>query len=197
MNPVRDGAHAPIEEGQPLQLKIVTLLSALILINCLALTGQSQSSPAASQTGSPRSDSGSTPQSRGLQRAATPISTSGRDIECQRRHADWDRNRSAWSFFWGFCFYLVFSLFFTFVRFKNTTIRVIVAIVIAALLGPSLLAVQMEDALKVCPDPPGFLGSLSAAIFVWTLAGAISTWLVICFLRFLVVSRQFRQKQTA
>src|ERR1044071_8978856 len=37
-----------------------------------------------------------------LQRAPTPSTTSNRDIECQRRHADWDRNRSAWSFFWGF-----------------------------------------------------------------------------------------------
>jgi hypothetical protein len=197
MNSPREDAQAPRKKSHSLQLKIVTLISALILMSFFPVSSQSQSSPSGTQTGSPAGpDSRSTPQSRGLQRAPT-LSTNSRDIECQRRHADWDRNRSAWSFFWGFAFYFLANLFLTFLRFKNTTVRVIVSIVIAALLGPSLLAVQMQDALKVCPNPPGFLGSLSAAIFVWTLAGGISTWLVICFLRYLVVSHQFRKKQSA
>jgi hypothetical protein len=133
-----------------------------------------------------------------LQRAPTPSTTSSRDIECQRRHADWDRNRSAWSFFWGFTFYLAASLFLTFIRFKNSTVRVILSVVAAALLGPSLLAVQMQDALKVCPNPPGFLGSLSAAIFVWTLVGSLVTWLFICLLRYVVVvTRKFRKESVA
>ncbi len=198
MNTRPEGAHASSKESHSLQLKVVKLVSALILMSFFAVSSQSQSSPSGTQTRGPAGpDPRSTPQSRGLQRAPTPASTSSRDIECQRRHADWDRNRSAWSFFWGFAFYLLANLFLTFLRFKNTTVRVIVSIVIAALLGPSLLAAQMQDALKVCPNPPGFLGSLSAAIFVWTLAGGISTWLVICFLRYLVVSRQFRKTQSA
>jgi len=138
-----------------------------------------------------------TPLSRGLQRASTPAPTSSSDIECQRRHADWDRNRAPWSFFWGFVFYLIANLLLTFIRFWNTTARVILSVVLAAVFGPSLLAMQMQDALKVCPNPPGFLGSLSAAIFVWTLVGAVTTWLVICTVRYVVVSRQFRKSTTA
>lgn len=168
-------------------LTILQILSSTILIGLMI--GSANSQPTLSST--------PTPSSRGLQRAPTPTVTSSRDLECQRRHADWDRNRAPWSFFWGFVFYLMANLLLTFIRFWNTTARVVLSLILAAVLGPSLLAMQMQDALKVCPNPPGFLGSLSAAIFMWTLVGGVTTWLVICVVRYVVVRRQFRKHTTA
>ena len=173
---------------------LLRMVSCAILIGLMIGGGYSQSTPA-SQSDNQVPDARGT-SSKGLQRAPTPVSTSSRDIECQRRHADWERNRTPWSFFWGFLFYLVINLFLTFISFKNTTVRVITSIVLAALMGPSLLALQMQDALKVCPTPPGFLGSLSAAIFVWTLVGSLSTWLIVCLIRYLIVIPQFRKQHS-
>jgi hypothetical protein len=132
-----------------------------------------------------------------LQRAAATPTPDARSRECMRRSADWERNRTPWSLFLGAVIFLAAIYLLTFLRFKNTVFRVILSAVAAAVLGPAVMAVIVQDSLKVCLTPPGFIGSLTAPMLAWTLAGSLGTLGVIWLLRFLVVRRRFRQELPA
>lgn len=137
----------------------------------------------------------------GLMQRATPTPGSAQSDtktrECMRRSADWERNRTPWSLSLGIIIFLATLYLLTFLRFRNTVFRVILSIVAAMVFGPALMAVIVRDALKVCVNPPGFIGSLTAPILIWTLAGSLGTLGVIILLRFLVVRRRFRQELPA
>jgi hypothetical protein len=136
-------------------------------------------------------------QSNTFQRASPTPVTDSRTIQCMRGAADWERNRAPLSLFLGFIIFLASIYLLTWWRFKNTVARVIVAFVSAMLIGPAIMAVIVQDALKVCISPPGFVGSLTAPLFAWTLAGSLGTFLILCWLRYLVVRRKFRQELPA
>ncbi|MGB7925485.1 MAG: hypothetical protein WCF57_19760 [Pyrinomonadaceae bacterium] len=133
-------------------------------------------------------------QNSTFQRSEQTPSTDSRATQCMRRTADWERNRTPLSLFLGFIIFLASLYLLTWWRFKNTVARVIVAFVAAVVIGPAIMAVIVQDALKVCISPPGFIGSLTAPLFAWTFFGSLGTLLVICGLRYLVVRRKFSQE---
>lgn len=133
-------------------------------------------------------------QSGTLQRATATPTPDERGRLCMSRRADWERNRTPWSLSLGIVIFLATIYLLTYLRFKNTVARVIVSVVAAVLLGPVIMAVIVQDAQKVCIDPPGFFGSLSYPMLWWTLGGSLGTLLFIALLRWLVVSRRFRQE---
>ena len=132
-----------------------------------------------------------------FQRATPTPPQDPRAMQCMRRTAEWERNRTPLSLFLGFIIFLASLYLLTWRRFKNTVTRVIVAFVAAALIGPAIMATIVQDALKVCISPPGFIGSLTAPLFAWTFAGSLGTLLILCGLRYFVVRRKFRQELPA
>lgn len=125
-----------------------------------------------------------------------PVSTTG--DECLRRRADWEKNRPAWSFLWGAVFYVIFVVLLTFLRVTRSGVRLLISFVAAVIFGSSLLALQVQDALKVCPSPPGFLGSVvSAPILMWTGTGGVIAILAAFAIRYVtVVLGRFRRETT-
>jgi hypothetical protein len=97
------------------------------------------------------------------------------------------------SIFLGVIFFLSALYLLNWLRFKHTVVRVILAFVVAMVMGPSLMALVVQDALKVCISPPGFLGSLTAPLFAWTFVGSFGTLAVISGLRYMVVRGKFQQ----
>lgn len=161
-----------------------------------AAGGQAQQSAPKQSDGALLARQGNAPAG-GLQPGTRPRpGPSSVGDECLRRRADWENNRPAWSFFWGFVFYLVVVLLLTYLRVTRTGVRLLISFIAAVILGPSLLALQMQDALKVCPSPPGFLGSMfSAPILIWTAAGVFVTVAVIFVIRYVIVEmRKFRRE---
>ncbi|HKS28145.1 MAG TPA: hypothetical protein VJS44_10010 [Pyrinomonadaceae bacterium] len=133
-------------------------------------------------------------QSTTLQRATATPTPDARQRLCMSRRADWERNRTPWSLSMGIIIFLASLYLLTYLRFKNTVARVIVSVVAALIIGVSSMAVIVMDAQKVCIDPPGFFGSLSAPMLWWTLSGSLGTGLVIYILRWLFVRRRFREE---
>jgi hypothetical protein len=139
------------------------------------------------------------PQSGGLQRG-TPPSTDEREKqrreECERRHAEWDRNLPKRSAVFGAILYTLAIYFLTFFRFSTTLVRVFWSFVAAVIFGPAVVGLQKYDALKVCPSPPGFLGILTADLFGWTLFGiALIIGLFAAWRYVSVVRRKFHREQ--
>lgn len=133
-------------------------------------------------------------QSSTLQRVAPTPTPDLRQRQCDRRTLDWERNRVPLGVFLGFIIFLMSLYLFTWWRLMNTVARVIVSFVAAMLIGPAIMAAIVQDMLKVCIDPPGFLGSLAAPLFGWTLGGSVATLLIICGLRYLIVRSKFRKE---
>lgn len=131
-------------------------------------------------------------QSSTFQRASPSPTPDARQRQCDRRTGDWERNRAWLGFFLGFINFLVSLYLLTWFRFMNTVARVIVAAVAAMTIGPAIMAAIVQDMLKVCINPPGFLGSLAAPLFGWTLGGSVATLLIICGLRHLIMRSKFR-----
>lgn len=131
------------------------------------------------------------------QSAPAAAAQNERERLCMSRRGDWERNRTPWSLFLGFIIFLTTLYLLTYLRFKNTVVRVIVSLVAAALVGPAIMAVIVQDLLRVCLSPPGFLGSLSAPMLWWTLGGSLGTLAVIGVLRYFVIRRKFRQELPA
>lgn len=129
-----------------------------------------------------------------LQRATATPTPDARQKLCTSRRADWERNRTPLSLSLGFIIFLMSLYLLTRLRFKNTVTRVIISEVAAVVVGLAVMAVIAQDAQKVCLDPPGFFGALSAPMLWWTLAGSVGTLLIIVVLRWLVVGRRFRQE---
>src|SRR6185369_8418211 len=124
-------------------------------------------------------------QSTTFQRVAPTPTPDARQKQCDRRTADWERNRVPLGLFLGFIIFLASLYLLTLWRLMNTVARVIIAVVAAMTIGPAIMAAIVQDMLKVCINPPGFLGSLAAPLFGWTLGGSVFTLLIICGLRYL------------
>lgn len=133
-------------------------------------------------------------QSGTLQRVAPTPTPDARQRQCDRRTLDWERNRVPLGLFLGFIIFLTSLYLLTWWRFMHTVARVIVSFVVAMLIGPAIMAAIVQDMLKVCINPPGFVGSLAAPLFGWTLGGSLATLLIICGLRYLIVRGKFRQE---
>jgi hypothetical protein len=145
-----------------------------------------------SQSGS----SPSTPQGAILQRGSQPASSTAKNEECQRRHAEWERNLAVRSLFWGFILSIFILSVLTAMRFSNSVIRLFCSIVLAGVFGPFILGLQKYDLFKVCPEPPSLLGVFSADLFLWTLLGIGVSVSLIAIIRYVTVVRtKFRTQQ--
>jgi len=170
-------------------------LSALLLVaalGCLCGTAAARQRPTARPAAALLAFQGGT-----FQQAAPSATPNPRDVQCMSRRADWERNRIPWSLFLGFIIFLAAIYLLTFLRFKNTMARGIVSVTAAVLMGMAMMAVIVQDQLRVCLSPPGFWGSLSAPMLWWTLGGSLGTWVMIGLLRFLMIRRRFRQELPA
>jgi len=173
-------------------------LSAIVIfVSLLALGAQSQTPSLQSRSAIVLGfELQATPQSRGLQRASsTPVPTNA-GVECQRRHADWERNRATYSFLLGAVFYFFLLVLLTFLRFSSTWWRVILSIVLTVPLGLALLALYLMDNFKVCPNPPGFIGSIQIPAGIWILAGMATVFVLIATMRYVTVVRGKFRKET-
>jgi hypothetical protein len=129
-----------------------------------------------------------------LQRVEPTPTPDARQKQCDRRTLEWERNRVPLALFLGFIIFLISLYLLTSWQFKNTVVRVIISVVAAMLIGPAIMAAIVQDMLKVCINPPGFLGSLAAPLFGWTLGGSAITLLIICGLRYWFMRNKFSQK---
>ncbi len=180
------------------------VLGSAVLVGIVALAcaqaaaGQDRNPGVGQENGALLARQGNAPPG-GLQpgtRPRPPSTTTG--DECLRRRADWENNRSAWSFLWGAVFYVVVVVVLTLAGVTRSGIRLLISFVVAVVLGSSLLALQMQDALKVCPSPPGFLGSVaSAPILVWTGAGGLAAILVALAIRYATIELGKFRRETS
>ncbi|HEX8072858.1 MAG TPA: hypothetical protein VF546_23130 [Pyrinomonadaceae bacterium] len=137
----------------------------------------------------------------GILQPAAPTTTatqSGRTVLCTSRRADWERNRMAWSLFLGFIAFLATLYLLTFLRFKNTPARLIVAVAAAIFIAPAVMAGIYRSALSVCAPPPTLGYAYWMGISTWgTYLGIGGTILIILLLRYLIVRGRFRQELPA
>lgn len=125
----------------------------------------------------------------GLLRGGTLNNMEGKDAECQRRHADWERNLAPKSMFCGFILSFTCLCVLTAISLSSSAIRLLCSIVFGAILGPLALGLQKYELLKVCPMPPNFGAVLSADLFWWTLAGIGNMVGLIILIRYLTIIR--------
>ena len=138
------------------------------------------------------------PPDETLQRGSPAAPTNRNEAECQRRHADWRDSLGSRSLFWGLGLNALALTVFTILGFSNTWVRLFVSIVVAVVLVPAALTLQMVNAFKVCPSPPGFFTVLSADLFVWTLAGILLSVSVIAAVRYFgAIRTAFRRHLTS
>lgn len=138
-----------------------------------------------------------TPQGT-LQRRTAPPATTDRGTQCQRVQADWVNNLPSRSFVTGaLVFFICLVFLFTPLGFSTPFVRLFCAVLVAIVLGPTIVGLQKQAALKICPEPTSFLGIMTSDLFIWTLAGIVTAALLLMIIRYPFTRRRLNTRPTA
>jgi hypothetical protein len=183
-------------------LRVVTL-SACVALLAILLEPATPSQPT---IGSSKSVSAQTlvalqtasPTPSSLQRRTTSSAITDREKDCQREQAQWRANLPFRSLVTGALIFFVILVFvFTPLGFSTPFVRMLCAFVVAIVFGPTIIGLQKQASLRVCPEPTSFFGLLTADLFFYTLLGIVIIALLLLFIRYVSAVRTLNKRQTA